>query len=110
MVFTGPVFAPLFINGQWTYVVNSIGRFPKLIQVPTHFFKVIIGRRRRSSSRHADEYLVGAFMVPNVSGIDKQVFWSTVHPISYYHKSYNHMYQSHINLLDFNRHRYRNLL
>jgi DNA/RNA endonuclease G (NUC1) len=73
LVFTGPVFAPLFINEQWTYVINTIGKFPKLIHVPTHFFKVIVGRRANSNQKGGDDYLIGAFLVPNISGIDKQV-------------------------------------
>ena len=41
-VITGPVFAPIFVNGQWLFVHPTIGHFPRLIQVPSHFFKVIV--------------------------------------------------------------------
>ena len=44
-VITGPVYAPVLINANWVYMLKTIGTFPKLITVPTHFFKVIVGKR-----------------------------------------------------------------
>ncbi len=35
----------MFLNNQWIYTQQTVGTFPKLISVPTHFFKVIKGKR-----------------------------------------------------------------
>jgi endonuclease G len=75
---TGPVFAPTRLhNGEWVYINKTIGtlhikwsdgaengdtgRFPHLVHVPTHFFKVIFAFRR------APEPIlcVCAFLLPN---------------------------------------------
>ena len=42
-VVTGPVYAPILVDGKWVYIHTTIGTFPKLITVPSHFFKLIIG-------------------------------------------------------------------
>jgi hypothetical protein len=33
VVVTGPVFAPVFVQGRWVYMSSTIGHFPRLIQV-----------------------------------------------------------------------------
>ena len=82
MVFTGPVYAPSLVVGdnEWVYATKTVGSFPKLVHVPTHFFKVIVARRATnansatsSSAAGQQHVFVGAFMVPNVAGIHKQV-------------------------------------
>ena len=30
---TGPVFAPVFVQGRWVYMSSTIGHFPRLVQV-----------------------------------------------------------------------------
>jgi DNA/RNA endonuclease G (NUC1) len=40
VIITGPVFAPTYMNGKWVYFNQTIGTFPRLVNVPTHFFKV----------------------------------------------------------------------
>ena len=64
-----------------SYYCIYIGKYPKLIHVPTHFFKVILGKREvftttsttTTSNGNGDEYqsnsdniiAVGAFLIPN---------------------------------------------
>jgi DNA/RNA endonuclease G (NUC1) len=67
-------------NNEWVYATKTVGTFPKLVHVPSHFFKVIVARRAASAIAAAaggqpqqQQYVfVGAFMVPNVAGIHKQ--------------------------------------
>lgn len=80
---TGPVFAPLFINNQWIHMTRTVGTFPRLISVPSHFFKVIIGRRRGQTSR-----AVGAFLVPNVNTVDIKVSLSLLQCCCCYSRPY----------------------
>ena len=94
VVITGPVYAPVKFGATWTYMHRSIGTFPKLIHVPTHFFKVVVGRR--ASARQSTSPLqisgsgtsaltlfqagngkgvdgvtfIGAFLVPNTDDVD----------------------------------------
>ena len=95
VVITGPVYAPVKFGNTWTYMHRSIGTFPKLIAVPTHFFKVVVGRR--ASPRQPPLQLggtdssaltlsngggaggnkgvdgvtyIGAFLVPNTDDVD----------------------------------------
>ena len=68
-VISGPVFAPVYSNGKWMYVHNTIGVFPKLITVPSHFFKVILCKRFVPLEHNPDIEImskaVAAFLVPN---------------------------------------------
>jgi hypothetical protein len=73
VVITGPVFAPIFIDNKWVFVHRTVGTFPNLVQVPSHFFKVIIGRKNGSPSS-----VVAAFLVPNNESVDKAVLVSLV--------------------------------
>lgn len=68
IVVTGPVFAPVFIDNKWVFVHRSIGTFPNLVQVPTHFFKVIVGKKNGSQAS-----VVAAFLVPNSDTVEKMV-------------------------------------
>lgn len=80
IVITGPVFAPLFINNQWIQINRTVGTFPRLISVPTHFFKVVIGRKhagtittggKNGTTTALPPYqAVGAYLVPNVNTVD----------------------------------------
>lgn len=74
LVVTGPVYAPVFVNHQWIYLTRTIGDFPHLITVPTHFFKVIIGRQKESQ-----RMVIAAFLVPNNNTVSKQVSQSEPH-------------------------------
>mmetsp|Transcript_12234 Transcript_12234/g.12318 ORF Transcript_12234/g.12318 Transcript_12234/m.12318 type:complete len:375 (+) Transcript_12234:296-1420(+) len=66
VVITGPVFLPVSIQGQWVYIYPTVGSFPRLVSVPTHFFKVILVRgRKRHLKRDPDVFAVAAFLVPN---------------------------------------------
>jgi endonuclease G len=47
VVITGPVFAPQLVSGSWVLSHRTIGTFPRLIAVPSHFFKVIVVAERR---------------------------------------------------------------
>lgn len=48
-----------------------MGVFPKLVPVPTHFFKVVIGKNMKKF-KGSDKYVVGAFLVPNLETIRKE--------------------------------------
>lgn len=80
-IVTGPVFAPLYINGKWIRTYTTIGTFPKLITVPTHFFKIVLAKRylpikSSSSSLSPLEYeqvVVAAFLIPNNDSINNEV-------------------------------------
>ena len=96
LVFTGPVYAPSIVSnsnsneggeGEWIYASKTVGTFPKLIQVPSHFFKVIVARKRvpaaasaasnNEQQQHQQQQqqqppvFIAAFMVPNLPGISK---------------------------------------
>ena len=69
-VISGPVFAPFYSNGKWMYIHNTIGTFPKLITVPSHFFKVILCRKFIPLEHNPDVEVMStslaAFLVPNI--------------------------------------------
>jgi len=69
IVITGPVFAPIFLDNSWVYVHRTVGTFPRLVTVPSHYYKVIIGKRKSDLKTLA----IGAFLIPNVDTIDKLV-------------------------------------
>lgn len=80
-VITGPAFVPVHVNGTWLHVHRTIGTFPNLVEVPTHFFKVILARGKKGSARKdvramspdgsfnpsskEEAVAIGAFIVPN---------------------------------------------
>lgn len=68
---TGPVFAPLFLNNQWVYMHKTVGTFPNLVSVPTHYYKVILGRPAAGSNNHNADVVVAAFLFPNHNHVDK---------------------------------------
>jgi len=70
IIFTGPVFAPIFIQNQWIYMNRTIGAFPNLVSVPTHFFKVIIAKRK-GKGQHGATLSLGAFLIPNSDTVEK---------------------------------------
>ena len=72
------MFAPLFINDQWIQINRTVGTFPKLISVPSHFFKVVIGKKyspaKDTTAAPVIQYqAVGAYLVPNVNTVDIKV-------------------------------------
>jgi hypothetical protein len=42
IVITGPAYAPLYVNNEWMFVNRTIGAFPRLVHVPTHFYKLVV--------------------------------------------------------------------
>ena len=70
LIITGPVYAPSFINDRWVYVHQTIGSFPQLITVPSHFYKIIIGGISEKVGKRT--IVVGAYLVPNNNSIDKK--------------------------------------
>jgi hypothetical protein len=48
IVITGPAYAPLFVNNEWMFVNRTIGAFPRLVHVPTHFFKLVVCVKKAS--------------------------------------------------------------
>ena len=76
MVVTGPVYAPTFYNGQWVRMYSTIGAFPKLITVPTHFYKIILAKRYLPTVNKSLEYqqvVVAAFLIPNDNSVTNEV-------------------------------------
>lgn len=46
IIITGPVYAPVYVNGEWVFINRTIGTFPKLVHVPTHFYKLVVCYKR----------------------------------------------------------------
>jgi len=71
IIVTGPAFLPVQCEGEFVYINKTIGVYPKLIHVPTHFFKVIITIQRsrpgKGSAEWALDVSAGAFLFPNTS-------------------------------------------
>ena len=67
MIFTGPVFAPSFVNNQWIFLHQTIGGFPRLVKIPSHFFKFIVAKKKikDSKGKDCDLYSFATLMVPN---------------------------------------------
>jgi len=68
VVVTGPAFLPVRVRGQWVHIHRTVGSFPRLVEVPTHFFKVLLVRGRKlggSESSDKDLIAVAAFLMPN---------------------------------------------
>ncbi|RYY82118.1 hypothetical protein EON63_13995, partial [archaeon] len=61
---------PVFINNEWVYIHKTLGYFPNLVRVPSHFYKVIVGRKKGGGGM---ANVVGAFMVPNNNHVPKDV-------------------------------------
>lgn len=85
-VVSGPVFAPVYSNGEWVYVQKTIGNFPKLVCIPTHFYKVVLAKRfipvSGSAGVDVENMAIAAFLVPNDE--DKDVVKMSYHsPCSY---------------------------
>ncbi len=76
---TGPVYAPIYVNGEWVYMNRTIGTFPKLVHVPTHFYKVIIGVKKTSNSAGKNNQL------PTVTAWIPRC--ALIHPLSCYSTS-----------------------
>ena len=60
-VVTGPLFLPTLAGGErkWVMQHDLIGTPPRLVSVPTHFFKVVLARRPGAAAA------VASFVVPN---------------------------------------------
>lgn len=77
VVITGPAYLPVQRDGEFMYANKAIGIYPKLIHVPTHFFKIIVCKKcfkgkndnYTSSDSNGDtlHICVGAFLVPNMN-------------------------------------------
>ncbi len=61
-VITGPLFLPQPRDGRWRMQHDFIGEPPRLVSVPTHFFKVILARGGKGGAG-GDAF--AAFVVPN---------------------------------------------
>lgn len=80
---TGPAYLPTKskLHG---YVVNikTIGSFPNLIHVPTHFYKIILTRKCKPVPSMGDSERVlvccAAFLIPNIDNVE------IPQPCSYY--------------------------
>lgn len=70
LIYTTPIFAPIFLNSKWIYIHNSIGYFPKLIPIPSHYAKVIVAK---ASINSTPVVFIGAFLVPNNSNVNPHV-------------------------------------
>lgn len=67
IIISGPVFAPTFVDGKWLYIHNTIGTYPKLITIPTHFFKVVLAKKYVEVHKniHQECLYLAAFLIPN---------------------------------------------
>ena len=70
IVISGPVFLPRWCEERRGYIfhIETIGQFPNLIHVPTHYFKIILTRRILPHSKDNAVRVVvscGAFLIPN---------------------------------------------
>lgn len=96
IVITGPVYAPVYVNNEWVHINRTIGTFPKLVHVPTHFFKVVVYLKKGHNSQKSTAIVpsngssaewwpaadttydavisVGAFMVANNDSVDSKVW------------------------------------
>ena len=85
----------MFINNEWVFLNRTIGSFPKLVHVPTHFFKIVVLTRAGSGMKNNNtnngnskesmlvewwpansankSVAIGAFLVPNADHIDAKV-------------------------------------
>ncbi|CAM9233626.1 unnamed protein product [Ectocarpus fasciculatus] len=82
VVVSGPAYLPSRVAGEWVQLHRIIGRYPRWIQVPTHFYKVVIKASRRKSSvgnrqgaaSLIEEYDIAAaaFLLPN-KNIDTKI-------------------------------------
>eukprot|EP01031_Cornospumella_fuschlensis_P025389 gene25389-30657_t len=72
LIITGPVYAPVFFNNTWVYLHKTVGYFPNLIKVPSHFYKVVVGKRNSTTSGGGtSSNVVGVFLVPNNNNVSK---------------------------------------
>ena len=60
-VVTGPLFLPQPISNSWTMQHPMLGKPPRLIGVPSHFYKVVLGVPKNRDSK----LVLGAFVMPN---------------------------------------------
>jgi endonuclease G len=59
-VLTGPLHVPFKTSsGEWIMQHKTIGKFPSLVSVPTHYFKVVLARLGNGA------WAVQAFLLPN---------------------------------------------
>lgn len=71
------MFTPIYTENQnWIHLSDTIGSFPRLIEVPRHFFKVIRGIKYVKVNNNKDslqQVILGAFLIPN-NPVDINVF------------------------------------
>jgi hypothetical protein len=68
IVITGPAYLPSCSeNDGCIFLLKTIGNFPDLVHVPTHFFKIVLTKRTELSSSNSARHVLGcaAFLVPN---------------------------------------------
>lgn len=70
IVISGPAYLPTRTpEDKWVYSIPTIGSFPKLCQVPSHFYKVIVTRNHGEDSQSSSLLQVAAFLVPNSNDV-----------------------------------------
>lgn len=79
-IITGPAYLPKLISGKWIYVIDTIGEYPKLISIPSHFFKIIKFTRNISINKQTSlqQIVIGCFLIPNESIDDKVLFYCSL--------------------------------
>ena len=83
-IITGPLFLPTKkTDSAWQAGWSFLGTAPKLMSVPTHYFKVVLADTKPSSSGNKNEkHIIGAFVMPNAQIHPRTPLSSFVVPLS----------------------------
>jgi len=83
-IITGPLFLPAKkTDNAWQAGWSFLGTAPKLMSVPTHYFKVVLADVKPSSPLHKNgKHIVGAFVMPNAQIHPRMPLSSFVVPLS----------------------------
>ena len=64
-VVTGPLYLPQPSASGWTMHHPMLGTPPRLVAVPTHFYKVMLAEGSKEDGSGGSTVIVGAFVMPN---------------------------------------------
>jgi endonuclease G len=78
-VVTGPCYLPQPGPAGWAMNHHMLGQPPKMVAVPTHFYKVVLGEKSNGTT---DSTVLGAFVLPNMPIDPKTPLASFAVPVS----------------------------
>lgn len=64
-IVTGPLYVPRPSPAGWVMDHRMLGSPPELVGVPTHFFKVVLGEKKKGIASSSSDYALAAFVMPN---------------------------------------------